>query len=363
MNIIGGILKGKRFAGNSFTICGMNKTSSHLAHHGNDLCLLAGDIGGTKTLLQINTADSVLQKSYASADYAGLEEIIADFLHGAGIARVDAACFALAGPVAGRVGRLTNLPWPDVDADALVSRCPIGRVELINDFEAIGHSLAVLPQDSLLTLQEGQAQAHGVRLATGPGTGLGLVWLTPTAHNGYAVHPSESGHADFAPVDELQWDLLRYLSQRHGRATYERVVSGPGLVEIYRFLQESGRATPSPQLLAAMAEGNPAAAISHFAQHEDEAIARMALELFCAVFGAFVGNMALVFLPRGGIYLSGGIPAKIADALKQGAFLRAFRDKGRFAGLLETLPIHIVTDPYPGLLGARAFILDALPKK
>lgn len=322
--------------------------------------LLAGDIGGTKTLLQIDTADSVLQKSYPSAAHAGLEEIVEIFLREAGVARVDAACFALAGPVSGRTGKLTNLPWADIDADALAVRCNIGRVTLINDFEAIGHGLAALRAGDLLTLQAGEPQPDGVRLAAGPGTGLGVVWLTPQSGNhgagGYAVHSSEGGHTGFAPADELQGELLRYLRQRHGRATYERVVSGPGLVEIFDFLRDSRRAVPSARLRDAMAEGDAAAAISRFALHEDEAIARTALDVFVSVYGAFVGDLALTLLPRGGIYLAGGIPAKIVDALRDGPFLRAFRDKGRFAWLLETLPLHVVTHPHPGLLGARAFM-------
>ena len=158
---------------------------------------------------------------------------------------------------------------------------------------------------------------------------------------------------DFAPRDATQYALLHYLQQRHGHVSYERIVSGGGLVSLLEFLRDSGRAVPSMQLLKQMAEGDPAAAIARAAQHENEPIARMALDLFISIYGAFVGNLALLMLPRGGIYVAGGIAAKIASIMQQGEFVRAFRDKGRFAGLLETLPLHIVTNPHVGLLGAN----------
>ena len=202
-------------------------------------------------------------------------------------------------------------------------------------------------------MQAGAAQAQGARLAVGAGTGLGVAWLT-WQNGGYAVHPSEGGHIDFAPSDVTQYELLRYLQQRHGHVSYERIVSGPGLVAIFEFLRDCDRAVPSAQLLAAMAQGDAAAAIAQFAQQGDETIARMALDLFISIYGAFVGNVALTLLPRGGIYVAGGIAAKIAAAMQHGAFLRAFRDKGRFAGLLEKLPLHIVLNPQVGLLGADA---------
>lgn len=157
---------------------------------------------------------------------------------------------------------------------------------------------------------------------------------------------------DFAPADATQYALLQHLQQRHGHVSYERVVSGPGLEAIFGFLCDSGRGVPSAQLLAAMGEGDPAAAISRFAQQGDEPVARMALDLFVRVYGAFVGNLALLALPRGGIYVAGGIAAKIISTMQGGDFMRAFLDKGRYTGLLETLPLHVVTNQEVGLLGA-----------
>lgn len=315
---------------------------------------LAGDIGGTKTLLQVFKAGQerspVLCKSYPSADYAGLAEIVDVFLQEAAIQDVASACFALAGPVSARKAKLTNLPW-EVDADFLASRFHIARVSLINDFAAVGLGIAALGKDDLLALQQGEAQPGGVRIVVGAGTGLGVAWLSWT-EQGYQVHPSEGGHVDFAPVNELQYALLKYLQQRHGHVSYERIVSGPGLIAIFEFLRDSGYETPSPELIVAMKEGDAAAAITHFACERHEEIALQALEIFTEIYGAFVGNIALAALPRGGIYVAGGIAAKIQAQMQQGEFLHAFLDKGRFATLLATLPLSIVMNPQVGLLGA-----------
>lgn len=314
---------------------------------------IAGDIGGTKTLLRISAADGapLLQKSYSSADFAGLAEILDEFLREAGVSSVVAACFALAGPVSGRRVKLTNLPW-EVDADALVARFAISRIFLINDFEAVGHGIAALEPCDLLTLQTGVLQEQGVCLVVGAGTGLGVAWLS-WMNERYAVHPSEGGHMDFAPADATQYALLQYLQQRHSHVSFERIVSGPGLVAIFEFLRDSGMGSPSAQLIAAMGEGDAAAAITRFAQQGDEPIAQMTLDLFIRVYGAFVGNLALAALPRGGIYVAGGIAAKIAATMQRGDFMRAFHDKGRYTGLLASLPLHIVTNPQVGLLGAN----------
>ncbi|TAJ80822.1 MAG: glucokinase [Gallionellaceae bacterium] len=315
---------------------------------------LAGDIGGTKALLQVFEAGDahtpVLRKSYPGAGYAGLAEILEVFLRDAGVHDVAAACFALAGPVSGRKVKLTNLPW-EVDADALAARFNLAQVALINDFEAVGLGVAALQSSDLFPLQQGEAQTHGVRIVVGAGTGLGVAWLAWHA-GGYAVHPSEGGHADFAPTDELQYALLQYLQQRHGHVSYERIVSGPGLVAIYEFLRDSGRSAPSPALSAAMEAGDAAAAIAGFACGQGETIATQALDVFTQIYGAFVGNVALMALPRGGIYVAGGIAAKIVAQMQRGEFMRAFLDKGRFTGLLSTFPLSIVTTPQIGLLGA-----------
>lgn len=316
--------------------------------------ILSGDIGGTQTRLRISAAGQqvpLLQKSFPSNQYPGLVEIIEEFLRQANMAGIAAACFALAGPVLERRVRLTNLPWT-VDADQIAQRFHIPRVSLINDFEAAAMAIEALQPQDVLTLQSGNVRPNSMRLVVGAGTGLGVALLT-WQQGGYRAHPSEGGHMDFAPANAVQNELLHYLQQRYGHVSYERIVSGPGLLAIFEFLRNSGRALPSQQLLNTMSSCDAAAAIAQFAQHNQEPIAVMALELFVAVYGAFVGNLALISLPHGGIYVAGGIAAKIAPVLQQGAFLRAFHDKGRFAGLLQTLPLHIVVNPDIGLLGAH----------
>lgn len=320
--------------------------------------LLTADVGGTKTLLRISRAGEphipVLQKNYPSAAYPDLATMLDEFLRAADVRGISAACLALAGPVNGRQVRLTNLPW-EVDADALATRFAIPRVELINDFAAVGYGIAGLRPDDLLTLQTGVTQAGGTRLVVGAGTGLGVAWLS-YQNDAYTVHPAEAGHMDFAPVDDTQIDLLRYLRERHGHVSCERIVSGPGLVAIFEFLRDSARAQPKAQLLQAMNNGDAAAVIAEHAMQGGDACARQALELFITLYGAFVGNLALMTLPRGGIYIAGGIAAKIAREMQQGSFLRAFCAKGRFAAVLENLPLFIVNYPEVGLLGAGLYL-------
>ena len=315
---------------------------------------LAGDIGGTKTLLQVFKAGQertpVHCKSFPSASFAGLGEIVEIFLQEAGTHNVNSACFALAGPVSGRKAKLTNLSW-EVDAENLETRFKIPRVALINDFEAVGHGIAALDGDDLLTLQQGKSQAQGTRIVVGAGTGLGVAWLSWT-NNGYAVHASEGGHIDFAPSNELQYALLSYMQQRYGHVSYERIVSGPGLVAIYEFLRDEKYAVPTAEFINSINSGDAAAEITRYALEKKEPIAMQTLELFIRIYGAFVGNIALAALPRGGVYIAGGIAAKIAGEIQQGELLNNYLDKGRFRELLQTFPVSIVMNAQVGLLGA-----------
>jgi len=319
---------------------------------------LAGDIGGTKTLLQVFTAgearEPVFRKSYPSAGYAGLAEILEIFFAEAGSNKVGAACFALAAPVISRQVKLTNLPWY-ADADMLAQRFDIAQIAFINDFEAVGFGIAAMQASDLLSLQEGERLEGAVRLVVGAGTGLGVAWLS-WKDGAYAVHPSEGGHIDFAPVDELQVALLQYLQKRHGHVSYERIVSGPGLMAMYEFLRDTGRAHPSSELIAAMQRTDGSAVLANFASEHNEPIAQQVLQLFVKIYGAFVGNIALAALPCGGVYIAGGIAAKIASDMQNGQFMQAFLDKGRFESLLRTLPLAIVNNPQVGLLGASLVV-------
>jgi glucokinase len=322
-----------------------------------EAALLVGDIGGTRSLLELFVErDGVLrgvhEYSCRSGSFASFDALLDEFFAQAGVARggVEAACFSVAGPVDGGVSALTNLDWR-IDAAALSARYAIPEVRLINDFAAVGHGIESLGEHDVVTVQRAVAQPHGTRLVVGAGTGLGVGVLTWQG-DGYAVHSSEGGQTDFAPLDETQDALLASLRKPFGRVSYERVVSGPGLLRIFGFLQDAGGERPSRQLLDAMQRQDESAAISEFAVGKLDPLAVRALELFISVYGAFAGNMALTTLSRGGVYIAGGIARQIAGKLNDGGFIRAFTDKGRFADLLRRYPVHIVTDPKIGIKGA-----------
>ena len=322
-------------------------------------CLLAADVGGTKTALALalpGPQPQILaqtQKVYPSQGYPSLQSIVMEFLEDARPAVPDAtlagACFALAGPVDGNFGTLTNLGW-QVEAETLKRAFHIGRVRLVNDFAAVGRGIEFLRPSDIETLQAGQPVERGVRLVVGAGTGLGMCLVTWQG-DGYAVHSSEAGHADFAPVDPVQDQLLLHLRREFGRVSYERVVSGPGLTRIFAFLEATGAAA-SKDLKEAFQRRDDAEVIAEFAAARNDPVAMRALDIFVTAYGAFAGNMALAALARGGVFLAGGIAPKIAPKLKDGVFIGAFVNKGRFRGLLSTIPVHVVMAPEIGLYGA-----------
>ena len=324
-----------------------------------DRYLLAADVGGTRTTVALAAAGPppriVAQHAYASQDFSGLEDIIAAFVSrpevAAHHAAIAAVCFSVAGPVANNAGTLTNLGWK-ADAAALAREFRLPGVSLVNDFSAAAMGIAALAPADVETLQAGQPVAGGARLIIGAGTGLGVGLMTWQG-DGYRAHPSEAGHADFAPVDELQDRLLAYLRRTYGRVSYERVVSGPGLMRIFSFLQDAGAGIPSKALQDASGKrSDTAELIAEFALAKLDPLAVRALDLFIAVYGAFAGNMALAALAHGGVFISGGIAPKIAARLKDGTFIRAFTSKGRFSELLAAIPVHVVMNPQVGLLGA-----------
>jgi glucokinase len=322
--------------------------------------LLAAEVGGTKTEVALVTGNGggrefVAHRVYPSHDFSGIEAVIEDFLKqpqtDALIGSIAAACFSVAGPVEGGSTLLTNLGWR-MDAAALSQRFGVPKVRLINDFIAAGHGIARLAPAEMEVLQTGTPKERGTRVIIGAGTGLGvglLVWHGER----YAAFPSEAGHADFAPVDEVQDRLLGYLRQNFGRVSYERVISGPGLMRIFSFLQDTGAGMPSKQLQAAIQKrGDAAEAITEFAVARLDPLAVRALDLFIAIYGSFAGNMALGGLALGGVYISGGIAPKIIGKLRDGTFVRAFNNKGRFSGLLSGIPVCVVLNQQVGLYGA-----------
>jgi len=322
--------------------------------------ILAGDVGGTKTALALfeeagGGLRPVREASFPSKDHASLEEIVLAFLGAGEEVTPRAACFGVAGAVIDGKSQATNLPWRLEEGRlARASGAPCTR--LLNDLEATAYGVLHLPPDELAPLNpKAAAPRKGNVAVIAAGTGLGeavLYW------DGRRYHPvaSEGGHVDFAPRTDSEIDLLRYLRQRHGHVSYERVLSGPGLHNVYNFLRDSG-AHPEPPALARRlaAAADPSAVISELGLAGEEPLCAAALEMFCTLYGAEAGNLALKCVAVGGAFVGGGIAPKILPALRQGAFLRGFLDKGRFAALLETIPVHVALNPRAALLGAAHY--------
>jgi glucokinase len=329
------------------------KTRDHYVMH-----VLAGDIGGTSTRLCIaDCAGGVCRRlrtqRFASARYDGLAAILREYLQQESMPAFDAVCMAIAGPVrstaAGQTANATNLPWV-IESGALAQTFGFPRVRLINDFEAIGYGLPMLGASDVVVLQKGDPVPYGPRALIGAGTGLGQAVLFWQGDQ-YTVIPTEGGHADFGPVDDLQIDLARYLLRHHGRASYELILSGSGLVRLYAFLRERGTTAESPTVMQAMQSGDPAAAITQAALHQEDPLAQQALDLFVRIYGAQAGNLALTAGATGGIDIAGGIAPKIISAFGEN-FLSAFRNKGTMSHHVRAIPVRVITNTKVGLLGA-----------
>lgn len=313
--------------------------------------ILAGDIGGTKVLLQVSCAGkTLLEQQYLSANYASFDELLALFLAELGQG-VDVACLGVAGPVNGSHAEVTNLPW-QLHAEQLQAQFEINQVALINDFQAVGYGIDALPSEAIEVLQTGDECPHGVRALIGAGTGLGqgiMVW----SGDHYQVLATEGGHVDFAPTDELQMELWRYVRLNAYRVTYENLVSGKGLVSIFNFLREKNPGLASQKMVLAMQQRDAASVIAQFALETSDALANQALDLFIKIYGAQVGNHALNTLPYGGLYIAGGIAPKLISRIRQGGFMAAFHDKAPMATLMPNFPVKLVMEAKVGLLGAQ----------
>lgn len=323
------------------------------------MIVLAGDIGGTKTLLQLSrpTRDGLevlYEKRYESAEYEDFLTLVGHFVEESFRctgAQATKACLGIAGPVSGRKAKTTNLPW-SIDADVLESSLGIGRVRLINDFQSVGYGVEALQSRDVVTLQEGSEEPHGTRVLIGAGTGLGQGFLT-WREDRYEVVASEGGHADFAPTDDEQIKLLEYLRRRYRWATWERVVSGRGLVNIFEFLVETNFAPLRGPLQDAMRQEDRAAVISRFGMTGEDPTAVKALHIFVSLYGAQAGNLALMALATGGVFVAGGVAPKIIDKLTDGTFMQAFHDKEeRMQPLLNAIPVRVIVNPNVGLLGS-----------
>jgi glucokinase len=317
--------------------------------------LLAGDIGGTKTALGLYSADRgsrapLLQSEYPSAKYASLGAVVREFLATTDL-KADRACFAVAGPaIAGSI-QVTNLPWHLRESE-LAAELELRSVHLVNDLEAIADAMTILDARELHQLNPGEPVHGAAKAVIAPGTGLGeafLVWDGVRYHS----FPSEGGHADFAPTTEQQAGLLLFLLRRCDHVSVERVCSGPGLVNIYRYLRESGCAE-SADLSRAIAENRrdgPRLISDAALRPNPDPLSRSALQLFVSILGAEAGNLALKVWSIGGVYLAGGIPQRNLPALEDGRFMSAFTAKGRMGDLLSRVPVYVVA-LQAALLGA-----------
>ena len=318
--------------------------------------LLAGDIGGTKTNLAIYSTDSGLtpraQGTFQSAEYPSLKAVLAEFLADAGV-RVEKAVFGVAGPVVGGQASATNLPWLISEAE-LQATLGLREAKLLNDLEATGYGVPHLKDDDLSLLNDAPARS-GTKAVVAPGTGLGeAILFYQDGH--YHVIPSEGGHTDFGPTNLFELRLLRHLMGKFGHVSYERIASGKGLPNIYAFLKKQGFAVESPEMKKALRKADdPTPIIVQKAMAGECELSIATLNSFVSILGSEAGNLALKVMAVGGIYLGGGIPPKILAKLKDGTFMAAFVNKGRFAEMLAQIPVYVILNERTALLGAACY--------
>jgi glucokinase len=316
--------------------------------------ILAGDIGGTNARLayfqpQNGHLELIYERVFPSREHHEFGEIVTQFIDGSS-SKPEVACFGIAGPV--RNGRVetSNLPWI-IEQSRLAKQIHLPATLLINDLEASAWGIGALGIGDLVPLNHVSGAAVGNQAVVAPGTGLGeagLFWDGSRHH----VFACEGGHTDFAPQGELQIELLRFLHERFGHVSYERILSGPGLVNVYEFLRDTKRGNESPQMAEKLKVGDAAAAISRSALDGSSPLAQAALDLWITIYGAEASNLALKTMATGGLFLAGGISPKILPRLQGQLFMTAFLDKGRMRPLVESIPVQVVTNDKTGLLGA-----------
>ena len=319
--------------------------------------VLAGDIGGTNARLAVvevaGTAGRiVVERRYPSRSAPGLGPIVRRFLDDVGSPPAR-ACFGIAGPVVDGECRTPNLPWV-VDARSLAAELRIPQTAIINDFVAVGYGVGLLGPADLVTLQPGTPAEYGTIALIGAGTGLGqgfLVWHG----DAYRVHSSEGGHVAFAARDAIEWGLRGTLLDAFGHVSYERILSGSGLARVYHYLADTDFAPERPEVRREMQDEDPAVVVTRHALAKDDALSVKALDLFVSVYGEQAGSLALTVLATGGVYVAGGIAPRIVPKLQDGTFVAAFRHQGRLSDLATRIPIHVITSPDVGLLGAAAY--------
>jgi glucokinase len=328
------------------------------------MIVLSGDIGGTNTRLQLTRCENPLhlqviaRETYANASHTSFSEIIQKFIKDTGNqqAEIVSACFAVAGPIVNGTVKFTNLPW-FIEEQKLKAELKLDKVKLINDFQAVGYGIEILSPEDVYVLQEGHYQINQVKAIIGAGTGLGMGMMHWEGKM-YEVIPTEGGHVDFAPTTDMQMQLLQYLRKKYHRVSVERLVSGPGIINLYSFVKDNPLPLEreNPELHFALhSNEDTAATISKYAIEHKDPMAMRALELFIQIYGAAAGNLALTTLPYSGLYIAGGIAPKLLDQFTNGCFLEAYSDKGRLSNLLKEIPIYIVLNTHVGLLGAATY--------
>jgi len=321
--------------------------------------ILAGDIGGTKTVIGLfeqagSRLQAVREETFPSKSYATLEAILDRFLGGGSRPALRSACFGVAGPVIEGKSKTTNLPW-ELDELTLEKALQVPRAKLLNDLEAAAYGMLHLDPTDLCVLQPGlKRQGNIAVIAAGTGLGQAILYWDGTHHHPIA---SEGGHADFAPHTDVEVELLIYLRREFGHVSCERLLSGPGLFNIYRFLRDSGDATEPEWLRQRIAQGDPGAVISQIGLAGEHPLCTRALDLFISVYGTEAGNLALKALSVGGVYVAGGIAPKILPCLQDGAFIQAFTYKGRFSDLLRSIEVNVALNARAPLIGAAHYAL------
>jgi glucokinase len=322
--------------------------------------ILVGDIGATRARLAAfqtegNQLQCVVEKTYMSQEHDGLAELIANFVQTEGIP-VHSACFGVAGPVRGGKSKISNLDWT-IDARELSSQLKLESVGLLNDLEAYAYGLDALESKDFVTLSEGAEDAEGNRVVISARTGLGVAGLF---WDGFRHHPfaCEGGHADFAPKNELEMELAEHLRRKYEHVSCERILSGPGIRNIYAFLRDTKKAEEPAWLRKEISQApDPPALISHVALEGKATICEQTLSIFVSVYGSEAGNCALTFMATGGVYIGGSIAAKIVPKMRDPVFMKSFLDKGRLRSLLSDMPVKIVVNDDAGLIGAARYTL------
>jgi glucokinase len=323
--------------------------------------ILAGDIGATRTRMAAfqaegNKLELVVEKTFKSQDHDGLREIISAFVKTEGIP-VHSACFGVAGPVRAGKSKISNLPWT-IDSRELAAQLKLASVGLINDLEAYAYGIDALESKDFVPLSEGAAEdAEGNRVVISARTGLGIAGLY---WDGFRHHPfpCEGGHTDFAPKNDLEAELAQYLRKKYDHVSCERILSGPGVKNIYDFLRDTGKAEEPAWLQKEIsAAPDPPALISQLALEKKAAICDQTLQIFVGVYGSETGNCALNFLATGGVFVGGSIAAKILPRMQDPIFMESFLNKGRMRSLLADIPVKIVLNDDCGITGAARYTL------